>query len=377
MNGQPSFSEACNAVLALLSTRRNVLISGAPATGKSRLLNEIALAFSHLPNSGGAAPVHVPGETVPIPASPPITLPPTELPSSGRTNRKVFHTAFHQGSKYRDFVSGLVPRTGSGEVGFAINSGILYRASEHAKGAEGASLLIIDEINRGPAVQVFGGSIVAIEADKRLAPDGSRLAETMFFEVLSPETGSTVEYALPAHLYIVAAMNQADASVEPLDVAFLRRWAPYKLVPDTAVVRAYFGLPTEQEISPKPATIADVYEAAVQAWQAVNRRIRLGRGAEFEIGHGVFINGPSSAPSEMDEALLLVAQSWEMIVAHISEVFFGDALAIAATLNASESAGQPYRLAQVVFADEPRFEIEGPVRIDSDNVYEVLRSIIS
>lgn len=376
MNGQPSFSQACTDVLALLTMRRNVLISGAPATGKSRLLNEIALAFSHVANPGGAVPVHVPGERVAIPATPPIALPASQLPSPERTNREVFHTAFHQGSKYRDFVSGLVPRAGSAEVGFVITSGTLYRASEHAKRAEGASLLIIDEINRGPAVQVFGGSIVAIEADKRLAADGSRLAETTFFELLSPETSGTVEYALPAHLYIVAAMNQADASVEPLDVAFLRRWAPYRLVPDAAVLRAYFGLPAESEIPPAPATVTDVYEAAVQAWQAVNRRIRVGRGAEFEIGHGIYMNGPSSASSDMDRALSLVAQCWEMIITHIGEVFFGDALAIAATLNASESAGRPYHLAQVMFADDPHFEIEGPTRIDADNVYEVLRSVI-
>ena len=72
-------------------------------------------------------------------------------------------------------------------------------------------VFIIDEINRGPAVQVFGGAIVAIESDKRLASDGAKLAETQFFEMLDPVSGDVIEYALPHDLYILAAMNQADA----------------------------------------------------------------------------------------------------------------------------------------------------------------------
>jgi 5-methylcytosine-specific restriction protein B len=78
-------------------------------------------------------------------------------------------------------------------------------------------------------VQVFGGAIVAIESDKRLASDGAKLAETQFFEMLDPVSGDVIEYALPHDLYILAAMNQADASVEPLDnrvLASLGTYAP-------------------------------------------------------------------------------------------------------------------------------------------------------
>jgi 5-methylcytosine-specific restriction protein B len=83
---------------------------------------------------------------------------------------------------------------------------------------------------------------VAIESDKRFAADGSRRAETQFFEILDPVSGDVIEYALPHDLYILAAMNQADASVEPLDVAFLRRWEPLRLEPDEKTLRAYYGL---------------------------------------------------------------------------------------------------------------------------------------
>lgn len=87
------------------------------------------------------------------------------------------------------------------------------------KNQSSAALLIIDEVNRGPAVEVFGGSIVAIEPDKRLAPDNTETINTQKFEIMNME-GNMEEYAFPSNLYILSAMNSADASIAPLDVAF-------------------------------------------------------------------------------------------------------------------------------------------------------------
>jgi len=111
------------------------------------------------------------------------------------------------------------------------------------------------------------------------------------FELLDPAKGDLVEYALPHHLYILAAMNQADISVEPLDVAFLRRWTPFRLDPSAKILRAHFALdPTQKGDLPAAAgAVSDVYEATARAWDAINQRIRLGRGAEFQIGHGVLM----------------------------------------------------------------------------------------
>lgn len=376
------FSNNCLEVLGRLKEHRNVLITGAPGTGKSLLLSKVANAFLTGPvgSTPAPSPVHIPGAEIAIPKDIPAEID-TELqnvwPAPTRTNRNVFHTAFHQNSKYREFVSGLVPKIGD-KGGFEIYSGILYRASEHAKLADGASLLIIDEINRGPAVQVFGGSIVAIEEDKRLAEDNSVLVETQFFELLDPAIGNTVEYALPKHLYILAAMNQADASVEPLDVAFLRRWTPYHLKPNSGLLRSIFGL-AEPEASPLPETTTDhkvILEAAIRAWEAINFRIRLGRGAEFEIGHGFFLTGRSSAPADLAEALTLAAEVWRLIYAHIEEVFFGDLRGVAATLNViGGTHPHQYTLNETLFADEPRLELIKPDNIDNTNIYSILRSV--
>jgi len=374
----PEVSPNTLAILRLLRDRHNVLISGPPGTGKSRLLNEVARAFERTAPSG---PVHVPGAKISIPKTPPIAGElKGVLPSPEKTSRKIFRTVFHQNSKYRDFVTGLVPvveskATGGGTT-FRIVAGTLYRASEHARSKEGASLLIIDEINRGPAVQVFGGSIVAIESDKRLSPNGSPQLETMYFEIAAPDTGDLVEYALPHHLYILAAMNQADTSVEPLDVAFLRRWMPFRLDPSLAVLREYFQLPVENvgALPDASSSANDVYETAVRAWSAVNGRIRLGRGPEFQIGHGVLMARGTAATS-VDDALEDAAESWRLIRTHIDEVFFGDVRGIAAVLNVGGIGLHPYKLEDSTFADEPRLELVGPEIVPAQGVFALLRAV--
>lgn len=377
------FTNTCYEVLDLIKKRKNVLISGAPGTGKSSLLGEIARAFETSPTAAApaAGPVHVPGAEVAIPAQLPANVNAAlqnVWPAAHRTNRKIFRTAFHQNYKYREFLTGLVPDiqdTGK----FKIITGVLYEASEHAKSDNGAALLIIDEINRGPAVQVFGGSIVAIEPDKRLNEDNTPRGETQFFQIVDPRTGDYIEYALPEHLYIVAAMNQADASVEPLDVAFLRRWAPYRLSFNSSVLRDYFGLgaPDPNPLPVIPADAKQVYDAAIRALETINNKIKLGRGAEFQLGHGIFLTGRPAPETDIAAAKAFVAEIWQYIQAHVEEVFFGDIRGIAATLNALGTPPyHPFKLAETSFADEPRLELRSPEKINSDNIYELLTAII-
>lgn len=371
-------TDDCKQALKLLARSRNVLVSGPPGTGKSKLLAEVALAFETAfglaPASG--APKLNPVGGIPIP---PAAGAAKDIPAPTKMDRKVFRTVFHQNSKYRDFVSGITPAVNKavGDPGFTIVKGTLYRASEHAKDANGAALLIIDEINRGPAVQVFGGAIVAIESDKRLSLDGSKRAETQYFEMLDPATGDVVEYALPHDLYILAAMNQADASVEPLDVAFLRRWEPLRLEPDEAALRKFYGLGDKgaNALPDAPATVSDALEASVRAWVAVNAQIALGRGPEFQIGHGVLMSDVKPQTLALPAALGALCVGWAKVRAHVEEVFFGDTRGIAAALNALDGpAFNPFRLTETTFADDLRFRLQGPTNFAEGNIYAALRA---
>jgi 5-methylcytosine-specific restriction protein B len=374
-----NFSTECEQALILLARSKNVLASGPPGTGKSKLLAEVALAFESglVQTATGGTLIHNPGGGIPIPPAT-ATTQPTNYPASAKTDRKVFRTVFHQNSKHREFLSGITPALNkvAGQADFTVISGTLYRTSEHAKSTQGASLLIIDEINRGPAVQVFGGSIVAIEPDKRLAPDGTSQDNTQYFELLDPVSKVIVEYALPDDLYILAAMNQADASVEPLDVAFLRRWEPLKLEPDTEVLRKFYGL--AHNVAPLPDTPvqpSDVFEASLRAWSKVNARISLGRGPEFQVGHGVLMSNADPINISLDEAILHVSVGWAKIRAHVEEVFFGDTRGIAATLNALDGpVFNPFKLIETTFANDLRFKLEGPSNFSDTTIYPALRA---
>ena len=95
-------SDDCKQALKLLSRSRNVLVSGPPGTGKSKLLAEVALAFE---TGFGVAPAGGPPQLNPVGG---IPIPPAagaikDIPAPTKMDRKVFRTVFHQNSKYRDF----------------------------------------------------------------------------------------------------------------------------------------------------------------------------------------------------------------------------------------------------------------------------------
>jgi len=364
-----SVSSQARAVLALLRERHNVLIAGAPGTGKTRLVNEVREVFVMTP----PLPFDKNG---PIPFPKEQSDPPEDiaewLPSPDRRDRRVFTTVFHQGTKHRDFVCGLAPVPGGQTLTFRVQRGALYQAAEHALSADGASLLVVEEINRGPAVAAFGGAIVAFEGDKRLSSDGSALPTTTFFEVLD-DSGLSTRYALPTHLYLVATMNQADTSVESLDVAFLRRWARYRLSPSVEVLLEFFGLDGSED-QPDVATASKhVYAAAVAAWVAVNNRISVGRDVEFQIGHGVLMAG-GTPPTDPVAAAAYIVQGWEDIRSHVEEVFFGDVLAVAEVLNVGRNPNHILEVVDHDFAGGAKSELVIPP-ITGLNVYALLKAI--
>lgn len=359
-------------VLRLLRDHHNVLITGAPGTGKTRLLAQVREAFGLKTGMK-----YKPAERIPIPKGGGEVA--EWLPSPDRDDRATWAIDFHQGTKYRDFVRGMEPKPGTSPVEFHVRDGVCWMANQHALTPNGAALVVIDEINRGPAVQIFGDIIVAVESDKRLLPDGTAGPQTHFFPVLA-EDGTLAEIALSHHLYVVAAMNQADTSVEPMDVAFLRRFAPYRLEPNARVLLDELKLDGYGE-NPLPAAASapsDVFAAAFRAWEAINARVALGRGREFCLGHGVLLQGPGEPGglATVPEALAYVSEGLNVIRSHVEEVFFGDLRAIAEVWNiGAHNPAHPWKVNDRIFAGEPRAELVDPAPTNDAELYALLRAI--
>lgn len=357
-------------VLQALAIRKNVILAGPPGTGKSRLLNQVRELFLWDAAHSGADP----SGRIPIP---PLTSPlPEWFPSASQTeSREVFPTVFDQNTKYRDVMRGLVPRVDAAGA-FTVTSGTLYRASLHAMKPGSAALVVIDEINRGPAVAAFGSALVGLEADKRLPSHGTPTAETQYFEILGDDGRSRL-FALPEDLYVLAAMNEADTSVEPLDVAFLRRFHLHRLQPQAAVLRTHLGLSpfAAGALASTPAEASDWYEALAQAFERTNERIRLGRGDAYQLGHGALMHAVAPAGG-LANAQIYVSEAWSTLRAHIDEVFFGDTRAIAEVLLA-EHGSSPYRLLEATFAGQSVRRVTGPDRPTAEELYRLLATIAS
>lgn len=363
MPTEADISADARAVLKALATRKNVIITGPPGTGKSRLLNEVRELFKWDQGQTGSAPTG----RIPIPASSgPI---PSWFPSPDQdVSRGVFQTVFDQNTKYRDFMRGLVPKVGEAGA-FVVTSGTLYRAAVQARHDGNAALVLVDEINRGPAVAAFGSALVGLEADKRLPTDGAATPTTQFFEILG-DNGEHESFALPQDLYILAAMNEADTSVEPLDVAFLRRFHIYRLEPQTDVLREHLGLgPTPSVLPETPSEAADYYEALAQAFGKINEQVLLGRGQAYQLGHGALMH--AAVGTGVGAAQEYVATAWATLRGHIDEVFYGNTRAVSDVLRA-ENSKSVYSLVESTFAGQTVRRIAGPLRPSSEELYKLL-----
>jgi len=351
------------AVLQALARRKNVIITGPPGTGKSRLLNQVRALFEWDSGSTGSDPygdIPLPAERGPIPAWFPS---PDQIES-----RHTFPTVFDQNTKYRDFMRGLVPQV-TNPGAFIVTSGTLYRASVHAAEDGNAALVIVDEINRGPAVAAFGSALVGLESDKRRGAEGEQR-----FEILN-DFGESVTYSLPPDLYVLGAMNEADTSVEPLDVAFLRRFAPYRLEPHAEVLRPHLGLGRTPDgtLPDTPSDPSTVYEALARAWARVNHQITLARGAAYQLGHGALMH--RTAPTaDLPAAQEYTQEAWATLRGHLDEVFYGDTRAMVDLLLAEDDRS-PYTLEEGTFAGQAVSRILGPTRPDSEQLYLLLRLI--
>ena len=224
-------------MLGLLRRKKNLILQGAPGTGKTFAAKRLAYALM--------------GET---------------------DDSRVEVVQFHQSTAYEDVVVGLRP---TAEGGFAAAEGVFARFCRRAAADPGRDyVFIIDEINRANISKTFGELLMLIEAEHR----GEALRLPVSGELLS----------VPKRLHIIGMMNTADRGLALIDYALRRRFAFFEMRP--ALDHPGFLRHVE-------AVGSSRLEALVDVVRLLNQRIAedeaLGPG--FQIGHS-YLCLPAGSP---------------------------------------------------------------------------------
>lgn len=240
--------ELLDAVLGRWQAVKNIVLQGAPGTGKTWLAKRLAYALI------------------------------------GQKDRDAVRSVqFHPGTSYEDFVRGWRP--GQGGTLTLVDGPLLqhaHRAREHPRTPH---VLVIEEFNRGNPAHALGEMLTLLESTKRSADEALELT------YMAP---GEEPFHLPPNLYIIGTMNTADRSLALVDFALRRRFAFFDLEPQFTEawrkhLRTAFPSAVEDEIADLEKGIAKLNEHI-----AADRTL----GKSFRIGHSYFT--PEADAEDMD-----------------------------------------------------------------------------
>lgn len=217
-----------NILKALVLTKKNVILQGAPGVGKTFAAKRLAYSIM--------------GE---------------------KDTNRVKMVQFHQSYSYEDFIMGFRPT----ETGFELKKGVFYEFCRKAAEDDRPYFFIIDEINRGNLSKIFGELFMLIESDKR----GVEL------QLLYADE----QFSIPSNVYIIGMMNTADRSLAMLDYALRRRFAFFEMTPafNSSGFRAYRAKINNPKFDRLIATVEQLNDV-------IANDDSLGEG--FCIGHSYF-----------------------------------------------------------------------------------------
>ena len=176
---------------------------------------------------------------------------------------------FHPNLSYEDFVRGWRP---SSDGKLELMDGLFLEIVAAARGdAEGAYVLVIEEINRGNPAQILGEMLTLLEADKR-NPDNA-------LELTYKREGEQGIH-LPPNLYLVGTMNIADRSLALVDLALRRRFAFVDLMPE---IDKRWQTWVKKQCGFDDSVLSDIQERMANLNQTIESDSKLGR--QFQIGH--------------------------------------------------------------------------------------------
>lgn len=186
----------------LLVSNKNLILTGAPGTGKTYLAKQIAAQM-------------ILGKEY------------DEKSASDEEKKKMEEQCgfvqFHPSYDYTDFMEGLRPVEYNGNVSFQRKDGIFMDFCRKALKAKTEKFVfVIDEINRGDLSKIFGELFFSIDPGYR--GDKGKV-KTQYSNLWEDKYGDSDFFFIPENVYIIGTMNDIDRSVESMDFAMRRRFA--------------------------------------------------------------------------------------------------------------------------------------------------------
>lgn len=266
---QNCLSKKIKKLSKLLEKNYNLILTGAPGTGKTYMTESIAKDIMGL-NENDIVP-----------------------------EERYCFVQFHPSYDYTDLVEGLRPIKSNGQVVFERTDGIFKEFCAKAANDTGNKyVFVIDEINRGEISKIFGELFFSIDPGYR---EGSRKMKTQYHNLIVNDKNLEKNYPfkdgffVPKNVFIIGTMNDIDRSVESMDFAFRRRFSFAEITASESESMIY-----------AKSWDADLTNEAISRMQRLNAAIidpKVGNlTTQFQIGGAYFLKIESYNTSDASHA---------------------------------------------------------------------------